>query len=192
MYLVMLARLFVVMTIMLWSFSLLANLSGISPKVKFRPGLTFQSQLYSNIPFTASKSGSINYRIHEVFLGETLPPDAWHKRFAVKILQRDDGGHDIYRLITPSGERDGETLLEGSFSRNDDDHTAVLEYKDPADNTWVKIEFANTRTTFPETEDDKENWRLRVTTTITPSDRRRNRVLLKIEDELKWFDIVAL
>lgn len=189
MCLIRLTGLFVVMVAI--SGPLLANLSGISPKITFRPGLVLQSQLYSNIPFTTSESGSIQYRVNEFVVGETLSPYDWQKRFAVKFSQRDDGGHDIYRLITPEGERDGETLLEGSFSRNDDDHTAVLQYKELDDITWVRIEFANTRTTFPETEADKENWRLKVTTTVTQGPPDRGRVIFKIEDELKWFDIIA-
>ena len=184
-----LVRLFIVLTVMLWAFPVLSNLSGVA-KVTFLPKSEFVSILYGNMLVTAATSGSINYRISEKFLGETKPPEFWQKRFAVKLSQRDDGGYDIYRLLTPEGEQDGETLLSGSFYRNEEDNTAILEYRDIEDDSWVRMEFSNTRNTPPKTEAEKESWRLKVKTTIRrhPS---QGQVLFMIEDELSWFDIVA-
>jgi len=190
MFLEKLGRLFIVLTAMSWSLSALANLSGSVAKVTFLPGSAFQSSLYGNILVSAATSGSINYRINEEFFGETMPPEFWQKRFAVKLSQRDDGSYDIYRLLTPEGERDGETRLSGIFYRNDDDGTAILAYRDIEDDSWVRMEFSNTRTSPPETEAEKESWRLKVKTTI----RRQpdlGQVLFMIEDELTWFDIIA-
>ena len=194
---VRLTRYLIVVTAMLWSLSLLANLSGTVAKVLFKPNVYYQSHLYSSMFVTTSPSSSINYTVTEAYLGQSIPPNAiainaWQKKFSVKVSQRDDGGYDIYRLTTPSGERDGETLLEGSFVRDDDNQTAVLEYKDIDDGTWVRMEVSNTRTAPPETDKEKEEWRLIVVTTITDGPPDRGRKILKIEDELKWFDIVAL
>lgn len=178
-----------IVTIM-WSLSVLANLSGVATKITFHSGMTYQSRLFGNMLVTESTRGSINYTVNESLIGPISPAN-WQKRFSVRLSQRDDGSYDIYRLLTPDGQKDGETLLEGNFVRNENEHTAVLEYKNE-DDSWVRMEFSNTRTSPPETDADKENWRLKIVTTVNKGPLGyRGREVIKIEDELKWFDIVA-
>ena len=179
----------VLIVAMLWSLSALANLSGMGTKVVFFPGAHYQSLLFGNMLVTTATSGTINYTVTKSILG-TESPDVWQKKFAVRLSQREDGSYDIYRLIAPDGKKDGVTLVEGSFVRNDANHTAVLEYN--VEGTfWARMEFSNTRTSPPETDDDKEIWRLGVKVTVTDGSLDRGRQIIKIEDELKWFDIVA-
>ena len=184
-------NLFIFTITSVWSLSALANLSGIVPKVTVQPGALYQSRLFGRMLFTTAKWGTINYFIHESFLGQDLPPEAWQERFAVRLSQRDDGSYDIYRLISPNGNRDGKTLLEGSFVRNESDHTAVLEYKNVEDDSWVRMVFSNTRTTPPKTDAEKEGWRLSVIITVTDGAPDRGRQRLKIEDEFKWLDLAT-
>lgn len=184
-----LARTLVVLTAVSWSLSLFANLQGVGATVSFSPAIKVTSLLFSPMFFSPRLDGTVNYRLTEVTAGDASV--SWEKRFRVEVAQRDDGGYDLYRGLTPDGKIDGKTPLEGIFVRNDDDHTALLEYKDPEDGSWVRMEFANTRTSLPETEAEKENWRLKITTTITTEPDRGGWVILSVEDELKWFDIIA-
>ena len=180
-------NLFIFMITSVWSLSALANLSGIGTKVTFFPGAHYQSLLFGHMLVTTETEGTINYTVTRSLIGTE---DLWQKKFAVRLSQRDDGSYDIYRLFTPDGRKDGVTLLEGSFVRDDTNRTAVLEYNIEG-NLWTRMEFSNTRTTFPDTYHDKITWRLGVKVTVTDGPLDRGRKIIKIEDELKWFDIVA-
>lgn len=147
------------------------------------------SKLRSDMLFTSPANGFIGYGLFEHF---AYVPGSWKKLFLIKMIQREDGGYDLIRGINPDGDLDGNTQVDGSFVRNDDNHTAILEFHDPDTGRWVqidgglwvKLEFANTRTSPPETEADKESWRLKITTTIKHEDT----VTLSAEDELKWIE----
>ena len=177
----------ITVTLMLWSFSLLANLSKIAPKLTFRPGMKFYSNFNGGpVVSTELEITHISYIVEEALPHYLDNQDQWKKHFFVRIEKRSDGGYDAYSYPEYTSEGKEIKTLLGSFSRNDEDRTAVLEYKNPEDNSQVRMEFSNTRTKYPkigkEKRTDKE-YPIKVAITVK---HHSDRTLLEIEDELKY------
>lgn len=177
----------------LYPLSTIAKTAVARTKVKLHPKTNFSSSLHTYMftrPAEEIYSGSLNYHIKE----DTLVaehPDAWQRRFTIRLEKRDDGGYDIYRMRTLDGARDGRTLLNGTFHRFKDDdgiEKAILSYwENPEDYSWVRIEFSNISSHRPK-EFEEDILTLKVKTSViegVPGSLGARRTL-EIEDELKW------
>ena len=123
---------------------------------------------YLNFPFAGGpvglKASKFNFKIGEIT--PTTMPIVW---LAVEIIKKDDGTYSLVQLFDADYKIDRKTPIDGSYTPNETEGTAVLEYVD-RDGSLVNVSIAGVKTVPHGSLEELKNMKVSLEGTITPVD----------------------
>ena len=124
---------------------------------------------YLNFSFAGGpvglKSSKFNYKIFE----RDTPPTEPLVWLAVEIIKNDDGTYSLTHLFDADGKIDRQTPIDGSYTPNEAEGTAVLEYVD-REGSLVNVSITGIKPLPHNSQEELKNMKLSLEGTITPVD----------------------